>query len=554
MNFIKQAAAITSVAILAGCGGGSQSSTPPLAPQATSTNTASTPLQAATSTLISGTVTFDRVPHTRSSGLDYANTRRAPIRGVVIEAVSVSGEILAQTVSDTAGAYSFTVDANTDVQILVKAQIVSNEAAKWDFSVTDNTQENQLYALQGSLASSGSNDRQTRDLHAGHGWTGQSYTEARSAAPFAILDTVYSAVESFVAVDPAIDFPALELRWSENNKTQIGNRARGQIGTSAFFPDEDDGVIYLLGEEGRDTDEYDQHVILHEWGHYFEHRLSRSDSLGGFHSLNDRLDPRVAFSEGWGNALSAIITGDPIYRDSGGTSQASGFSFNIETGAISNPGWFNEASIGSVIYDIYDEAEDESDNISAGLAPLYNVMSSEAYRDKPVFTTIFALADGLRRELPSERSTLNRLLENQSISGEGPNGNGERNSGAIRSVLPVYKEASLNGASMQLCSVDDAGLFNKLGNREFVFLNLETERDVQMTLLKTSGEENRDPDFNIWQGDELIHQARSATRNEEVFQGRLPAGGYTIEVFDFLNINGSGSRRGDSCYNFTVTG
>jgi len=155
-------------------------------------------------------------------------------------------------------------------------------------------------------------------------------------------------------------------------------------------------------------------------------------------------------------------------------------------------------------------------------------MSSERYKQTPVFTTIFALADGLRREIPAETSTINTLLENQSISGDGPNGNGELNSGAIRSALPVYKEVSLNGASAQLCSVDDAGLFNKLGNREFIFLNLDTERDVEMTLSKTMGDENRDPDFNIWQGDDLIHKAISSARDEEIFEGRLPAGGYVI--------------------------
>ena len=552
MNFIKLTASAVALAFLTGCGGGgSNSSTPPAQPMSTNPPP---PVQYATSTVISGKVTFDRVPHTQSSGLDYANTVQNPIRGVVIEAVNASGDVVSESVSDSQGNYSLTVDSNTEIRLLVKAQLFSDADAKWNFAVTDNTQGNQLYALQGSLASSGPNSRQTRDLHAGHGWTGQSYGESRSAAPFAILDSVYDAVQAFTEVDPNIDFPALELRWSVNNKTQIGSRALGQIGTSAYFGDEDDGVIYLLGEEGRDTDEYDQHVILHEWGHYFEDKLSRSDSIGGLHSLNDRLDARVAFSEGWGNALSAIITGDPIYRDSGGTQQASGFSFNIETGNITNPGWFNEASIGSIIYDIYDETSDPSDNISAGLDPLYNVMRSNAYIDTPVFTTIFALADGLRREAPEQAATLNALLENQSISGEGPNGNGEQNSGAIRSALPVYKEASLNGAATQICSVDDAGLFNKLGNREFIFLNLDSEQDVEMTLSKTQGDENRDPDFNIWQGNELLHQARSAVRGEEIFETRLPAGGYVIEVFDFLNINGSGSRRGDSCYNFSVTG
>ena len=234
--------------------------------------------------------------------------------------------------------------------------------------------------------------------------------------------------------------------------------------------------------------------------------------------------------------------------------QSSGFSFSLETRSISNPGWFNEASVGSIIYDIFDSRSDSSDNISAGLEPLYNVMSSDAYKDTPVFTTIFALADGLRREVPAQASSINALLENQSISGDGPDGSGESNSGAIRSALPVYKEVSLNGAPVQLCSVDDAGLFNKLGNREFIFLNLDAEQKVEFSLVKTTGNEDRDPDFNIWRGNALIHKAISSVRDQEDFETRLPAGGYVIEAFDFLNINGSGSRRGDSCYNFSAAG
>jgi len=111
-----------------------------------------------------------------------------------------------------------------------------------------------------------------------------------------------------------------------------------------------------------------------------------------------------------------------------------------------------------------------------------------------------------------------------------------------------------NGTSTQICSVDDAGLFNKLGNREFIFLNLDAETDVEMSLVKSSGDEERDPDFNIWRGNQLVHEAATAIRGEESFDGRLPAGEYVIEVFDFFNTNGSGSRRGDSCYDFSVTG
>ena len=553
MNFLKLAIPISGILFLAGCGGGGATSAAP-ASATVNPAPAAAPTPSAGSVEISGKVTYDRVPHTLSSGLDYANTIEMPVRGAVVEAVSSSGTVLASTLSDDSGAYAFTVDMDTDLRVQIKSQLVSNDAAKWNFSVTDNTQGNQLYALQGSIASSGSNTGQTRNLHASHGWTGQAYETPRAAGPFAILDSVYLAAQTFADLDPNINFPALEIRWSTENKTIVGNKAIGQIGTSAYFPDIDGGTIYLLGQEDRDTDEYDPHVILHEWGHYFEHQLSRTDSIGGLHSLNDRLDPRVAFSEAWGNALSAMLTGDSTYRDSSGAGQASGFSFDLETGVTSNPGWFSEASIGAILYDIFDDRSDSADRLSGGLGPIYDVMRSDAYLDAPVFATIFAFADGVRSQFPDKAAGLDVLLDAQSISGEGPDGNGEVNSGAIRTALPVYKEVRLNGAAAQICSVDDAGLHNKLGNREFVFLNLDADRRVTLSAVKSSGDENRDPDFNIWQGNQLIHESASSAQGQEVVELDLSAGDYVIEAYDFFNINGASAKRGDGCYSLTVTG
>ena len=534
--------------LLISCGGGSSSP----APQAV---TASPPPQATVSTVkLSGKITYDRVHHNQNSGLDYTNLTKPPARGIVIEVLDNSDAILDSTRTDSNGFYSFEVKANTDVRIRAKAQILSDNQAKWDFQVTDNTQGNQLYALQGSLASSGASPQQSRDLHAPLGWTGETYGETRAAAPFAIIDNIYTAVQTFAEIDTDINFPALELRWSVNNRTAIGNKTQGLIGTSAYSPSEEDSAIYLLGEEGRDTDEFDPHVILHEWGHYFEHQMSRSDSLGGLHSLTDRLDARVAFSEGWGNALSAIILDAETYRDSSGASQKFGFSFSLENPKVRNPGWFSEASIGAILYDILDTQSETEDNISAGLEPLYATITGQDYKNSPVFATIFSLSDALRQNAKIDSGALNSLLKSQGVSGQGPDGSGESNSGAIRSALPVYKEASLNGPSVEICSVDDAGTFNKLGNREFIFLSLETETDLTLLATKSSGDENRDPDFNIWQGNRLIDKSTSSKKGEETFQGQLSAGDYVIEIYDFFNINGTGSKRGDGCFHFTVSG
>jgi hypothetical protein len=488
--------------------------------------------------------------------LDYNRTIRQPVRGAVIEAVNAQGQVLATTRTDEAGDYGFDIDVNTSIRVQVKAQLLSDEGQqKWDLKVTDNTQSNSLYVLQGSLLDTGQNARQVRDLHAPHGWDGQSYSDPRAAAPFAILDSVYLAVKAIGEIDETVEFPPLEIRWSPNNRTLTGQRALGHIGTSSFVVSKEDvDAIYLLGEADRDTDEYDPHVILHEWAHYFEHALSRRDSLGGLHSLQDRLDPRVAFSEGWGNAFAGNVTGDPIYKDSSGTGQSKGFLFNLETLESQNRGWYNEASVSAVLYDIIDDAADAGDTVSGGLSAIYNVMRSDDYINAPVFATIFSVADGLRKDMPEQETDLDNLLALHGISGRGANGVGEKNAGAIRSALPVYKQAEVNGGTVNLCSVDDAGIHNKLGNREFIFLDLDVAQELTLTLTKTLGDDRRDPDFNIWRGTELLHKSASSGAGEEEFQGRLESGRYIIEAFDFYNINGSGSRRSDSCYDLRVAG
>ena len=86
----------------------------------------------------------------------------------------------------------------------------------------------------------------------------------------------------------------------------VAGTAPGEIGSSRYRPD---AGIFLVGAANQDTDEYDRHVIAHEFGHYLEHSFSRSDSFGGPHALTDQLDIRVAFGEAWGSAFAAMVTG-----------------------------------------------------------------------------------------------------------------------------------------------------------------------------------------------------------------------------------------------------
>ena len=412
---------------------------------------------------ISGEVTFDLVPIRQGGiGLDYNKIKIAPARSILVEALDEADTVVGATTTNDFGMYSLKIGTNKKVQIRVSSHMRNEHY--WDVKVADNTKSGAVYAGYGDYFIA-DEEYLERNFHFNSGWSDGNYSEPRSAAPFAILDAVYDASRKFVEVDGTIELPALEIYWSEKNTTASGTLSEGDIGTTFYQSNK----IYVLGAENGDTDEYDRHVIIHEWGHYFEDNLSRTDSIGGDHGNGDKLDFRVAFGEGWGNALAAIITDDSFYNDSSGIGQQDGFYIDIEDNQVPNGGWYNEASIQSLIYDLYDSDRDGVDNVSLGLAPLYSVLISESYRTMPLFTSVYSFIDELKSQQPAQSLEIDDLVRNQNIFGFGPLGEYETNDGGIPSVLPIYRSAKVNDVGTSgFCSVFDAGFFNKLGNTIFV--------------------------------------------------------------------------------------
>ncbi len=506
-----------------------------------------------TGVMISGKATFDEVTHnTGSSSLNYSAITQQPIRGATIQLLDSAGALLDASVTDSEGDYSFLVDPNTSVRVRVLAEMVQSSTASWDVSVVDNTNNGGLYSFQGSLATSGTTDT-IRNLNAASGWTGSSYTATRVAGPFAIMDPIYDTVQKFSAVDPDVNFPEMRFNWSTLNRPEQGDRTAGQIGTSSYIGG---GDVFILGDQNEDTDEYDSHVVIHEWGHYYEDLVSRADSIGGPHGGGDRLDPRVAFGEGWGNAVSGMITEDPFYRDSFGNQQSRGFSINVENNNNPPAGWFNEGSVQSILYDIYDPNNDGADSISLGLGPIHDVLTAASYTGSPWFTTIFLFADEFRSLNPANTAGIDALLSAQSINGTGPNGSGETNNGGLSDSLPVFKTVTVNGGAVNICSNDDAGDFNKLTNRQYISLTVTSSGTHNFRMARTQGATNRDPDFVVFQNGSFVGVAESGDPNVETASNFLAAGQYMIDAYDFNNIGtllGAPVSPGDACYDFSVT-
>ena len=514
-----------------------------------------TPAAVAGVVTVSGKLTYDRVPFNSAArdGLNFDGTVRMPIRQVPVELVNAQGTVLQSTVSDDNGDYSFDVDSGLDVRVRARSEVQKTGANLVDMKVVDNTSGDALYAIQGPV-SEVPVQNQTRNLHAASGWGGSSYTATRAAAPFALLDTIYATLEDFIAVDADVDFPAFNVLWSTRNRAESGSVAAGQIGTSSFTVANGVPVIRILGDENNDTDEYDVHVVVHEFGHYFENSLSRADSIGGPHSSNDRLDPRVAFGEGWGNALSGMILDDPLYRDSFGSRQSSDFSINVESNTYpGSTGWYSEGSVQSILYDLFDGANDGADSVSYGLAPIYGALTAPDYVSTDAFTTIFSFLESLENQSGVVASDVAALTDAQDINSTSEFGVGETNTGGVVDALPVYLLLQTTGREVEMCSVNDFGTFNKHGNRRYFAFNIPSAGAYRFNMERSVGAISSDPDFIIYRQGVAVGAGQSGVNNSETAVINLVAGRYVMDAHAFENVDFSGgSTPLEVCYNVSL--
>lgn len=505
--------------------------------------TSGSDLDPSTRVSISGRITYAKVPHVEAgAGLLYFSRIPSPVRGATLQLLDASGGVLSEVETDLDGNYQVEAPANSDVRIRVLAELLDAQE-RWDISVTDNTDDNALYAMEGSLTSSGSADS-VRDLFAPSGWgllesapenSVGEFIDERVAAPFAILDFIHQAIKLLESTDPNFEILPTELRWSVNNRPVPGQVEDGDIQTSHF--DVGSGNIYLLGSANNDTDEYDGSVIAHEFAHMLEKNLSRSDNIGGAHSINSGLDFRIAFSEAWGNAFSSMAINDTYYRDSGGQSQAIALSiFSLEQKRSRGSGWFKEDSIHTLLYDIYDDSPEFGDDLGLGFTPLYQAFTSADLISSPAFIGIHLFVTELRKYLSeSERSALNQLLENSEISVEDEFAANEQNDGGNADVLPIYDDLEL-GASVEVCSNNASGEWNRLGNRKLLRVTLP---DVSpRTIRATAGQSIEETRINVYFRGNLLHRLRDFTPTSTAKEFTpAQAGVHIVEYYALSNVD-----------------
>jgi len=503
---------------------------------------------------VSGKVFYEFVPpNAQCRGLDFAATQTRPIRAATVQLIAAdSGSVLDTTIATDSGDYSFNnVAGNLDVRLRVRAELKRSDAPSWDVEVRDNIDDplnslplakRPLYVVDSADFSTGGTDV-SRDFIATTGWDGSAYTGTRAAAPFAILDAIYSGMQLVLTADASAVFGPMDAFWSVNNTlTSPTDIDVGELPTSFYRSDLDS--LFLLGDANVDTEEFDDHVSVHEWGHYFEDVFSRSDSVGGPHSIGQSIDARLAFSEGWATALAAMALNDPQYCDTGVVGTTAGFGIDTETNNSGAQGWFNEMSVATFLYDLWDTDADGTDNDAIGFRRIFDTMTGPQ-QNTNAFTTLFSFATELRSQLdPAQQAFVDSQLIRENIETAGidiwGSGQGSITSAPnqARDVLPLYTTLPTNGDVINICANSDYDS-GRDGNKlsEYRYLTFTTTSSARYTVTITTTtptppttdpqpdppdppldiRDQSDPDMFIYRRGAIVAVGTGAAENSEVF-------------------------------------
>lgn len=477
---------------------------------------------------VRGVITYARVPYLTGNGLDYVNSRQEPARGITVEVVNAATQVvLATTTTDATGAWSVSVTGSTNLFVRSKAEMVRAAPAPlphWRVRVGDPQAALLTYAHDGPVFGSGAGT--VHDVAIPSGWdVSRVPVGTRASAPFAILDSLWRAMQLVLSVAPDTDFPALDVDWSTANP-----------GGDTFYSGGGQPKIVLCGEANVDTDEFDPSTIIHEFGHYIEDKFSRSDSIGGPHGFDDLLDPRVAFGEGFGYAFAAMALNDPVMRDAFGNQQGQTARFSVDASNAQRRGWFNESSAQELLWDFFDPAGEANDNVALGFAPLWAVLTAEQ-RTTAAFTTLFSFVTKLKERAPGVQPAIDARVAAEQITAAGMDIHGTNethvppNTAQVSDVLPVYTPIAIGGGPVTLRTTDafDPGANgNALSVSRFLRFAVPGMQNVRITA--AAALPNHDVDIYVVRNGVIA--AQGTTPTDEDFTAALPAGDYVIDVHD----------------------
>lgn len=210
----------------------------------------------------------------------------------------------------TAGEYS--------VRVYSRINKLLEYPGKPDFymnvSVKKDKYTNELYFLESKFTNDGVNEANAT-LTA---YARQSESLEVNGGAFNILNALYSGYDYIRSntgnVNTTCMNDKLNVYWKAGfNPFQYyyPDQDPSSLSSNSFYDQSDSGLYITGGKLGNititRTDHFGDYVILHEFAHHIENKCGTLLSPGGTHAVLSRIDPRLAWAEGWANYFSAKV-------------------------------------------------------------------------------------------------------------------------------------------------------------------------------------------------------------------------------------------------------
>ncbi|MBF0244597.1 MAG: hypothetical protein HQL31_04935, partial [Planctomycetes bacterium] len=292
-----------------------------------------------------GNLTYAKVLYSRPPENLPETTEAANVRFATVRAIATSNGNVYPALTDASGAFSFSVSDGEAVDLWVYARGANVEVVS-DSESFDSYSNHYKAQLNGAPITGGNN-------------SDYSLTDTSVSGAYNIFDQLQRGRLFFESLGYTLPGNLLCV-WS----------AEGTY----FDPDLD--ILFIRegsGLSNHDPDEFDDDIILHEFGHYLIELLGRDDSQGGMHTVTDEYDLRLSWSEGLAHFISSAVRNNPGQIDA------------LE----SNPG--STTTLASSFY-IDDELHHDSGNEVAVANFLWNLWLDDS-RSGEVFSAVFAMGD-----------------------------------------------------------------------------------------------------------------------------------------------------------------
>lgn len=497
-----------------------------------------------------GKVAYEKVAYRTKDGtklgLQVDNPEIMPVLGARVQLRSMAnGKVLGVPVyTDPSGAYEIPWQVDQKTQAYVEVLAASSHVV-----VVNNQQPPQNYRLVSPpFVLDAADIRLESPLVA--------KDSDRIAGAFNILECLRRA-DDFLQKEGGVTRQELDKHQITVRWTAGFNGPPGQNWTTHFS--EKDKSAFIYGDRNVDSDEFDDCIILHEYGHFVMSVFSSvQDTPAGHHHPGCKLDPRLAWSEGWANFFSAAVRNDPLYVDTivrGGKPLVTGHNLDdIRQASFQKRrrsydiarfgGYWDEHTVGTTLWALFDgRRERPAGHLGLGFRPIWEVVS-QALSDRR-HVTLIEFCDLLVERNKHDKELLKGLTQVLAAR------NIAYTPGGVPSVKNPYQRPLAFGVVQEGAVNSLLGLgAPDVNDRYFHFKSsaiytfvLDRKAKVKIHMEITDSDTPETADLDLWlyhkRNTVAVSQVVNGVGDTETIEKELEPGLYYVEVKAFGGSSGS---------------